>query len=41
MKDFQSKYSYEQLEERLEMRTTISLFGIIIYDTEDGWFPQF
>jgi hypothetical protein len=37
----EKQFKYEVLEERLEMRWRISLFGIILYDSEDGWFPQF
>lgn len=36
-----TSFKFEALEERLEMRWRISLFGLIIYDSRDGWFPQF
>jgi hypothetical protein len=34
-------FKFEALEQRLEMSWRISILGIIIYDSEDGWFPQF
>jgi hypothetical protein len=36
-----TQFKFEALEERLEMRWRVVLFGVVIYDSYDGWFPQF